>query len=87
MSLKGRVALITGGGRGIGRAIALGLAQDGASIAVNYRRDADAALATVADIQAMGGAAVAYQAAVDSFEEDEALRVESLSEPRPEIDA
>ena len=77
MSLEGRVALVTGGGRGIGRAIAIGLAQDGADVAVNYRRDAAAARDTVAAITALGRRAEAYQAAVDRFEDDERL-VESV---------
>jgi NAD(P)-dependent dehydrogenase (short-subunit alcohol dehydrogenase family) len=62
---NGRVALVTGGGRGIGKAIALGLASDGADIAVNYRRDEAAAAETVAEIEALGRRAIAYAAPVD----------------------
>jgi 3-oxoacyl-[acyl-carrier protein] reductase len=70
MSLAGRVALVTGAGRGVGRGIALALAQDGADVAVNYRRDAEAAAEVVAAIQALGRRARAYQASVDDFEQD-----------------
>ncbi len=68
MTLKGRVAIVTGGNRGIGRGIALGLAQDGADVAINYRKDTEGAEQTVADIKAMGRQAHAYQAPVDDFE-------------------
>jgi NAD(P)-dependent dehydrogenase (short-subunit alcohol dehydrogenase family) len=73
MALDGRVALVSGGGRGVGRAIGLGLAEGGADIAVNYRRDADAAAETVEAIQKLGRRAVAYRASVDSWEEDRAM--------------
>jgi len=67
-SLEGRVAIVTGGNRGIGKAIAIGLAQDGANVAVNYRRDTEGAAQTVAEIEALGQRAIAYQAPVDDYE-------------------
>jgi NAD(P)-dependent dehydrogenase (short-subunit alcohol dehydrogenase family) len=66
--LEGRVALVTGGGRGIGRGISELLAAEGATIAVNYRRDADAASATVAAVRRAGGIATGFQSSVDDPE-------------------
>lgn len=64
MNLAGRVALVTGASRGIGRGIALALAKAGADIAVNYTRDEAAAAEAVAEIVALGRKAKAYQASV-----------------------
>ena len=71
--VDGRVALITGGGRGIGRGISELLAANGATVAVNYRRDAEAAASTVAAITDAGGSARAYAATVDDADECQAM--------------
>lgn len=63
-SLRGKVAIVTGASRGIGRAIAERLAKDGASIVVNYTKNADEAKKVVAGIKSNGGKAVAVQADV-----------------------
>ena len=73
MGLEGRVALVSGGGRGIGRSVALALAEDGADVAVNYRRDEQSAADTVAEIEKLGRRAEKYHASVDSWDEDEAM--------------
>ena len=61
MSLNGKTALVTGASRGIGRAIALRLAEDGANVAVIYAGSADKAEAVVNEITALGVNAKAYQ--------------------------
>jgi 3-oxoacyl-[acyl-carrier protein] reductase len=60
--LAGKVALVTGAGRGIGRVIALRLARDGAGVIAHYAHSKAGAEETVAEIEAMGGTAVAYKA-------------------------
>ncbi len=62
--LVDKVAIVTGSARGLGRAIALDLAQHGARVVVNYRGSAEAAAEVVAQIEALGGEALAIQADV-----------------------
>ena len=71
--LKGQVALVTGGSRGIGRAICLELASCGAHVVINYNNSATAAEDLVAEIAASGGAAEAIQADVRHADQVAAL--------------
>lgn len=73
MRLKGKVALITGSSRGVGRAVALAYAREGASVVVNYASNKNAAGEVVAAIKEMGGRAIAFRADVAKAAEAEAL--------------
>jgi NAD(P)-dependent dehydrogenase (short-subunit alcohol dehydrogenase family) len=64
------VALVTGGGRGIGAAISLALAGDGMDVAINYRRDEEAARRTADLVEALGRRAAVFEASVDDYDAD-----------------
>ena len=83
MGLEGRVALVSGGSRGIGRAVALALAEDGADVAVNYRRDEQAAADTAAQIAKLGRRAGIYRGSVDSWDDDQAMVADVLDDLGP----
>src|SRR5947209_3235433 len=73
MGLNGKVALVTGAARDVGREIALSLAAEGAAVGVNYRGSKDEADMVVKEITNKGGRAVAYGADVADFEAVKAM--------------
>jgi 3-oxoacyl-[acyl-carrier protein] reductase len=79
MGLDGKIALVTGGSRGIGRAICLQLAKEGVKVLVNYAGNEEAALKVVEEIVSFGGEAVAIKADVKQSEEAHMLVEETLN--------
>ena len=79
MTLSGRIALVTGGGRGIGRAIALELARAGADVAINYFDEPELAQATASEIEALGVRAIAVQGDVGNGEAVRRLMDETVA--------
>ncbi|MFM7219123.1 MAG: 3-oxoacyl-[acyl-carrier-protein] reductase [Nodosilinea sp.] len=77
-ALGGQVAIVTGASRGIGRAIALALAAEGARVVINYAQSATAAQALTAEISANGGEAIALQADVAQADQVEDLVKQTL---------
>ena len=87
MSLKGKVAIVTGGNSGIGKAIALGLAKAGASIVIDYVVHPEATEALEREIAALGDAAIGVEADISRVEEIQALvqaAVANVAEAPPE---
>ena len=88
MKLQGSTALVTGGARRVGKAIALALAREGARVAITYNTSIDQAQATVAEIERSGGQAVAYQcdqrdlAAIERLFDRLRLDFDRLDRPR-----
>jgi len=80
MELEGKVAIVTGGTRGIGRAIVLDLAANGADVALNYRQSADLAQELAETIRGMGRRALVVQADVSSFDDAQAMVQKVLDE-------
>src|SRR5689334_6836837 len=81
--LKGKVALITGGSRGIGRAIAIALAELGADVAIDYHHCKDAANEVVDGVLKFGVRAKAYQADVANMEEVDSMVAAVLEDLGP----
>lgn len=80
MKLKNKVAIVTGSGRGIGRALAAGFAAEGASVVVNYSRSVEAAADAVREIRDKGGHAVAVRADVGELEDHSRIIEMALKE-------
>jgi 3-oxoacyl-[acyl-carrier protein] reductase len=78
VDLRGRTAIVTGGGTGIGRAISLGLGRCGANVVVDYSRSKDAAEQTAADVRDAGSAAIAVRCDVTRWADVQSLVQETV---------
>lgn len=76
--LKGKVAVVTGGSRDIGRAISVGLAKEGAKVVVNYYNSEAGAIETVSEIKAFGGEAIAVQADVSNLKDIQNMKAKTV---------
>ena len=85
MRLKEKIALVTGASRGLGKAIALHLAEEGAQIIINYAKNSEKAKEVVAAVESTGGKALAMQADVSCWQEVEKM-VDSIYEKFGRID-
>lgn len=77
--LTGKVAIVTGASRGIGREIAIALAKEGASIAINYSRDEEGGNETINLIKDLGVSAIKIKRDVSSFRESEEIVIETIN--------
>lgn len=75
---KGKTAVVTGGGRDIGRAISVALAKEGAKVVVNYNSSAAGANETVEEIKSLGGEAIAVKADVSNLEDIKNLKAKTV---------
>lgn len=83
--LTGKIAVVTGGARGIGRAIALALAEEGAEVVINYHHSEERSLAVKEEIEARGGKAAVMQCDVSDYESCERF-VSAVAEMYGRID-
>ncbi len=84
--LKGKVAVVTGGSRDIGRAIAVRLAREGANVVVNYLHSEAGARETVAEIEALGQQAIAVRADVSKMKDINKLKEETVAAFGDQVD-
>ena len=85
-TLKGKVAVVTGGARDIGRAISVGLAREGAKVVVNYYNSESGATETLSEIHAFGEEAIAVKADVSNLADIARLKAETVAAFGEQVD-
>ena len=84
--LKGKVAVVTGGSRDIGKAISIKLAKEGARVVVNYHNSEAGAKETVAEIKSFGGEAIAVKADISNLADIKSLKAKVVEAVGEKID-